>query len=451
MRKNRLLILIGIIFLSVVLGLFLTQRQATTLEVNVKDYGAIGDGVVDDTSAFQVAINAVKQKGGGTVFVPTGTYSLKPIFLKGNVHLRGENRDKSILKLADDADDDYTRLITTANNTSIQSLTIDGNYQAHPDGIEHMHCIFVYDHENVLIKNNVIINAVGDGISVSGSSKTSKNIIITNNVVEENQRSQIVIEQVNDLRVKNNVMRSKTGRPGLHFEPWEKQQFKDAQISGNTIESNVEGNCVLLAGADSELAGKGESGYFFQNIEFKQNQVNCPRGALLLMDTKNAKVSGNELRISEIHVWRKNQQLSIEGNTINAINGIRLEGGMEGKLISTGTKISGNRVHSTNDGVNIHAGASNTIITDNTFIGTKQASGVAIFASDNIIDTVISKNSFQHYRFGVYLDYDYYSDTEIVGVNISDNKFAGENSAIMQTIENSHRLKDLVISKNHFN
>ncbi|SFD50068.1 Pectate lyase superfamily protein [Chitinophaga sp. CF118] len=43
---------------------------------NVKDYGAKGDGVNDETGAFQKAIAAVKQQGGGTINVPAGRYML---------------------------------------------------------------------------------------------------------------------------------------------------------------------------------------------------------------------------------------------------------------------------------------------------------------------------------------------------------------------------------------
>ena len=42
--------------------------------VSVKDFGAVGDGVTDDTVAIQNAINAVGLAGGGTVFLPAGVY-----------------------------------------------------------------------------------------------------------------------------------------------------------------------------------------------------------------------------------------------------------------------------------------------------------------------------------------------------------------------------------------
>ncbi|HIH3904675.1 TPA: glycosyl hydrolase family 28-related protein, partial [Streptococcus pneumoniae] len=57
--------------------------------LNVKDYGAIGDGVNDDRQAIQDAIDAAAQGlGGGNVYFPEGTYLVKEIvFLKSHTHL----------------------------------------------------------------------------------------------------------------------------------------------------------------------------------------------------------------------------------------------------------------------------------------------------------------------------------------------------------------------------
>jgi polygalacturonase len=46
---------------------------------NVKDFGAVGDGIRNDTTAIQKAIN-----GGGIVFFPPGTYLSGTLYLKSN-------------------------------------------------------------------------------------------------------------------------------------------------------------------------------------------------------------------------------------------------------------------------------------------------------------------------------------------------------------------------------
>ncbi|NUS38013.1 MAG: hypothetical protein HOQ02_03195 [Lysobacter sp.] len=50
-----------------------TGRSRGGTVVSVRDTGAVGDGIHDDTAAIQAAINALPVTGG-TVFVPAGTY-----------------------------------------------------------------------------------------------------------------------------------------------------------------------------------------------------------------------------------------------------------------------------------------------------------------------------------------------------------------------------------------
>ena len=66
--------------------------------VNVKDFGAVGDGVTDDTIAIKAAIVA---GAGKVVFFPAGTYSYAgntPASASGTT-LQGEGRNSSIIKV----------------------------------------------------------------------------------------------------------------------------------------------------------------------------------------------------------------------------------------------------------------------------------------------------------------------------------------------------------------
>lgn len=79
---------------------FATISQAQSgIFYNVKDYGAKGDGQTIDTKAIDAAINAVSEKGGGTVFFPAGTYLSFTIHLKSFITLHLDNG--AILEAAD--------------------------------------------------------------------------------------------------------------------------------------------------------------------------------------------------------------------------------------------------------------------------------------------------------------------------------------------------------------
>ncbi len=56
-------------------------------QVNVRDYGAKGDGETNDTESINRAIEACSEAGGGTVVLPTGVYMAGTIYLKSNVNL----------------------------------------------------------------------------------------------------------------------------------------------------------------------------------------------------------------------------------------------------------------------------------------------------------------------------------------------------------------------------
>lgn len=82
--------------------------------INVKTYGAQGDGISDDLFAFNSAINDLPSVGG-MIFVPTGTYNFGSgtLILKKGVRLIGESKHS-------------TYIINRGGNTNVLITTLSG-------------------------------------------------------------------------------------------------------------------------------------------------------------------------------------------------------------------------------------------------------------------------------------------------------------------------------------
>ncbi len=73
--------------------------------ISVRDFGAVGDGVTDDTAAIQTAIHCCPK--GGRVLVPAGTYFIRPIVLKSHMTL---DLKKDAVLLGDPVEEHYNLL-----------------------------------------------------------------------------------------------------------------------------------------------------------------------------------------------------------------------------------------------------------------------------------------------------------------------------------------------------
>lgn len=61
---------------------------------DIRDYGAVGDGVTVNTKAISGAVAACAEAGGGRVVIPAGVWLTGPIHLKSNINLHIDDKAK---------------------------------------------------------------------------------------------------------------------------------------------------------------------------------------------------------------------------------------------------------------------------------------------------------------------------------------------------------------------
>jgi hypothetical protein len=157
--------------------------------VSVKDFGAVGDGVTDDTAAINAAITYIGSSGGGSVYAPRGTYmvssSTDAIKINyDNVRLYGDGIGSTIFKnLASSTGTvihaykgTYPGGLTPIQNIIIENLTVDGNQanivhnitDTYQNGINFDYpsdCIVHQCEVKNVVFQGIVMQGSGDGLS----------------------------------------------------------------------------------------------------------------------------------------------------------------------------------------------------------------------------------------------------------------------------------------------
>lgn len=134
-----------------------TTVQAKLREsVSVKDFGAVGDGVADDTAAIQSALNT-----SHTVLLPQGTYKITAQLVFGATcsGLVGEGMYLSVIS----KEFNGNAILCDTNGAIIQHLGIDGNGATYTDGG------IVPRGYNILIQHCRINDTADSPIKVAGA------------------------------------------------------------------------------------------------------------------------------------------------------------------------------------------------------------------------------------------------------------------------------------------
>lgn len=137
--------------------------------INVKSYGATGNGTTDDTAAIQAAIAAVPASGG-VVYAPRGTYLVSAsLLLKANTWLRGDGMQVTIFLMAPATN--LNPVIGSANlgdsYITLSDFTVDGNKAN--NGAGGAQGILFTQISRITCRNIEVQNVNGHGMVASGN------------------------------------------------------------------------------------------------------------------------------------------------------------------------------------------------------------------------------------------------------------------------------------------
>lgn len=276
------------------------QQSDSEFRVSVKDFGAVGDGKVNDTNAIQKAIDAVDSAGGGVVIFPDGIYEVSidsekshAITIRGGVTLQGTSNEKSVIKLAANQGN-YSSILAGEEPSSdisdfaMYDLAIDGNASTNPVKPEvesedipitrMRHALRIYIGSRINIERCRFTNQNGRNvITVNGNTEpfqvSISDVSIKNNIFEfigggdvDYDHSTIYthgegIEIVNNSFSSRNGAGTRGARAAIETHG-DEHTVKDNQITGFTIGMNITGyasssNNQVITDNDIKDAYKG--------------------------------------------------------------------------------------------------------------------------------------------------------------------------------------------------
>ena len=308
-----------------------SQPAGFSVQVKDADFGAVGDGQTDDTQAIQRAIDKVAGSGGGTVYIPSGTYLINPIahrtvqglVMKNNVTLR--LADDAVLKAIPTWATHYSLIsFIDVQNANLIGGTLIGERNEHTGrGGEWGHGVNIQSGHDVVIENVVSRDFWGDGFYIGQSWENrdthSIRVWLCNVTADNNRRQGLSIVDGQNIHVLNSTFTNTNGispQAGVDIEPEAGNLVDDVEIRDSKIAGNSGDGIVLTTGQ-----GKDK----ISHVRIENNQVLNNRNGIMVHRAVNCQVRNNTIRNAgnntnmaypmTLHLFAETSGIKVEGNT----------------------------------------------------------------------------------------------------------------------------------------
>ena len=284
--------------------------------VNVRDYGARGNGVTDDARAIQAAIDDASTRGIPTVAIPAGHYmvSVEPtaVHLRSNITVQMQS-GAVIEAIPTDRRHYNVFHVSECRNVVIQGGTLVGERNRHlGSGGEWGMGIRISDSSNVTVRDITIKDFWGDGIYIGGSGGGySRNILIKNADISNNRRQGISMTTgVDGVIIEDCTIHNINGtnpQAGIDIETNNRSiPARNIIIRNNTFFDNVNTDVLIATEAENvEIYGnkmipgtirntpRGVALDFADNITIRDNKIYDRGHGVQIRDSKNITVENN--------------------------------------------------------------------------------------------------------------------------------------------------------------
>ncbi len=407
-----------------------TATEFNRAIVDVRRFGARGDGATNDTAAFAAA-EAALPASGGTIFVPPGTYIVAYRIRKAGVRLIGAG-PASVLKTQDDATilqtDCPVRVLS--DDCEVAHLGIDGNKTGNAtlddftdgrqaDGIGiyadrcWVHHCRIYDK----IGHGIIVwnESFDDGGNADAANAARSGCVITHNeVLGTSQRAAIDIastEGTNGLTEKINhhcliVHNYVTAMPIVGHTLWDSLIIgnvcagischtgsRRCQIVGNRI-SNSTGVALIYSGENGQSIDGLIEGNYIYNSNGSSISLHTLSGCMI----KGNYIFGNQTTAPGIQLQGTSNDIAIEGNYVRNAGS---RGIYHSAQVATRLVIRGNTVVDNGSDPAIQVvQTAGCVIEDNNIKGGTGAAGIWQ-ADASATDLIIKNNTIRGVTFGI--------------------------------------------------
>ena len=294
--------------------------------VSVKDFGAVGDGITNDTVAIQAAINS----GANTIYLPGGTYivtqdgssyALKPL---SNQKIIGAGRGATIIKLANNQGS-FSRIfgVLAKTNVTIQSLTVDGNKANQTAGYEQQHGIFINASSNVLVIDVQVKETRGDNIYWYGN---CQNCSVVDSWLQTTDRICIHAQIITNCVVSNTHFYVDSGSCGIKCElDGEGLGVDGLTVTGCTFDGATTVSGIIISGfsATTKSSNIAVTGCLFNGL--------LSVGINIGIYSTNWNISGNvfagieeaivQTSYSTVYGYSGQSNITISNNTCQGLTG----------------------------------------------------------------------------------------------------------------------------------